>query len=183
MDLKIALIRGINVTGHRKLPMAELRELCSEIGLADSVTYIQSGNVLFRSSAAEGSIERKIASAIADRYGYTVSVLVRDPDYLHRVVAANPFGEKDEKFLHVTLLSGIPDEEAINELSAADYGQDGFVAGERAVYVHCPSGYGTTKLTNNFFEAKLGVSATTRNWRTMNKLIGLALDKGWEPNR
>lgn len=181
MNLKIALIRGINVTGHRKLPMAELRELCSEIGLADPVTYIQSGNVLFGSKERSETIARDIALAIEDRYGYTVSVLVRDPDYFHSVVSANPFRGRDEKFLHVTLLSENPDSQTVKELAAAEYGTDEFIAGERAVYVYCPGGYGSTKLTNNFFEAKFRVSATTRNWRTMNKLIELAMEQDWRP--
>ena len=183
MNVQIALIRGINVTGHRKLPMSELRELCAEIGLANPVTYIQSGNVLFGSKKSTATIEREVALAIEDRYGYSVSVLVRDPDYFQSVVSANPFQGRDEKFLHMTLLSQDPDSESVKELAAADYGSDEFMAGERAMYVYCPSGYGTTKLTNNFFEAKFGVSATTRNWRTMNKLVDLAMQIGWRPGK
>ncbi len=174
MKTRIALLRGINVLGSRKLLMADLRGICSELGLRDPGTYIQSGNVLFESEKADAEIEDMICSAIEAAYGYDVKVLVRPPSLFQRVVKENPFPDADFRHLHVTLLASIPDPGLVRSIVDADYGEDTFVAKKDAVYIHCPGGYGRTKLHNNFFESKLRTAATTRNWRTINKLVEMA---------
>ena len=174
MKTCIALLRGINITGHRKLPMAELREMCGGLGLADPETYIQSGNVLFESDRDTSEIEAAMISAVAERFGYEISVLVRQPSLFERIVAENPFAGRDAAFQHVTLLASVPDGELAEMVEAGSYGDDDVVVRSDVVYVYCPNGYGRTKLNNNFLEAKLRTPATTRNWRTVNKLLEMA---------
>ncbi|HUF03111.1 MAG TPA: DUF1697 domain-containing protein [Aridibacter sp.] len=177
MKTRIALIRGINVTGNRVLPMAELRTLCEEIGLIEPVTYIQSGNVIFGSDDPAAKIERAIRNAISGLFGYDVTVMVRAPSKFEEILEGNPFGKRDPKTLHVTMLAAEADPERLGSIEGGDYGNDEFVARGDVIYVHCPDGYGRTKLHNNFFESKLKTSATTRNWRTMNKLAELARNR------
>lgn len=174
MRTRIALIRGINILGNRTLPMADLRALCEGVGLANPATYIASGNVIFGSDDTARNIEDAIAGAIEKKFGFQVSVMVRDVHYLRKVVVENPFNDRDPKSLHVTLLGSRPDPEGLDVISEGEYGRDEFAVGDMAIYVCCPDGYGRTKLHNNFFEAKLKTPATTRNWRTVNKLIAIA---------
>ncbi|HVB09541.1 MAG TPA: DUF1697 domain-containing protein [Bacillota bacterium] len=158
----VALLRGVNV-GGRVLRMEELRSVCASLGLAEARTYIQSGNVVFRGEAADGT---RLAKALA------VPVLLRTTEEMAAVVAANPFPGQgaDPKRLHVTFLAAEPTREA----PAADSGPDEFILAGREVYLHCPGGYGETKLHNAFFERRLGVTATTRNWATVQKLAEMA---------
>lgn len=170
----IALLRGINITGHRKLPMADLRDLCGGLGLADPETYIQSGNVLFESDLDTSSIEEAIRGAVADRFGYDISVLVRRPSLFEKIVNENPFAGRDPSFQHVTLLASAPDGDLAAAVEQGAYGEDELVVRSDVAYVYCPNGYGRTKLNNNFLEARLRTVATTRNWRTVNKLLEMA---------
>lgn len=171
-----SLLRGINVSGRRKVSMAGLRALYAEIGLRDVVTYRQSGNVVF--SSAIGS-PQELAVAIEDglraALGYDdVDVLVRRAEELSAVAAGNPFLAEgaDPSALYVTFLKSAPPNEGAGQSRGA-VGQDAFVFGERAVYVHCPGGYGRTRLNNGFFERLTSVRATTRNWTTVTQLRDL----------
>lgn len=174
---RIALLRGINILASRSLPMAELRSLCEEIGLIDPVTYIASGNVIFGSDDTAAKIEQAIRDAISEAFGYDVTVFVRRPAKFEEIIEQNPFAERDPKFLAVTLLADEADPKKLDAIMDGDYGNDEFVADGDIIYIYCPDGYGRTKLHNNFFESKLKTSATTRNWRTMNKLAELARNR------
>lgn len=177
VSTKIALLRGINITGNRILPMADLRSLCADIGLVDPVTYIASGNVIFGSDDPAAEIEKAIRAAIDAAFGYDVKVMVRAPSKFEEIIQGNPYAEREPKSLAVTLLADDADPEKLKPLVDADYGNDEFAVIGDVVYLYLPDGYGRTKLHNNFFESKLKTSATTRNWRTMNKLAELARNR------
>lgn len=171
----IALLRGINVSGKRKIKMADLREMCEKMGLEKVQTYIQSGNIIFENEEEEAAVlEKALKTQIQTTFGFDVPVMVMTQAYLQEVVENNPFLQQNEaletKLLHVTFLAAKPSEDLVEALKEKDYGTDEFEVVENRVYLYFPNGYGRTKLTNNIFEKKLQVAATTRNWRTLNKL-------------
>jgi uncharacterized protein (DUF1697 family) len=172
----VALLRGINVSGRRKVSMADLRTLFGDLGSEDVTTYVQSGNVVFRSRADSGELIDAIRTGIGRALGLDVTVLLRTKAELARIVAANPFvseGREATK-LHVTFLAGAPARERVRALEPKRGGADEFRVVGREVYLHCPNGYGRTKLDNAYFEKQLDVAATTRNWKTVTKLAELA---------
>ncbi|WP_215907111.1 DUF1697 domain-containing protein [Kordia aestuariivivens] len=167
----IAILRGINVSGSKKLPMAELRTLLSTLGFTDVQTYIQSGNVVFKAAKQhQEKLGNQIAEAIKKQYDYEVPVLVKTIDQWKTAIANNPFAEADISKQGITFLATIPSATTI-EIDSKD---DRFEIINSEIYLDCPGGFGRTKLTNNFFERKLKIRATTRNWKTIYKLLDLA---------
>jgi uncharacterized protein (DUF1697 family) len=179
MPVYVSLLRAVNV-GGRTIPMSDLRALYEELGHVDVVTYVQSGNVVSRASTRRASgVERAVSRALAERFGFEVEVLVRTPLELQAVLDANPFlrgGEKvpAPKTLHVSFLARAPDGERVRALDERQFAPDEFHVDGREVYLSCPNGYGRTKITNAWFERKLRVPATTRNWNTVTRLSELA---------
>ncbi len=178
MQTYISILRGINVSGQNLLKMADLKTLYEQLSFQQVSTYIQSGNVVFRSPEQKTeTLAERISHQIKSTYGYDVPVLVRTIEHWQNIVANNPFAKdtsKDPAFLHVTFLAAAPESnhpDAI--LSKAMEGEEIHITPE-AVYLYCPHGYGRTKLNNTFLEARLGVSATTRNWKTTQKLLEIA---------
>lgn len=169
----IALLRGINVSGKNKLPMADLRALCEELGWQQVESYIQSGNLKFELEGAATAAATTLSQAIQEKFGYEVPVLVQSQAYFQAALQ-NPFLEEnpdlDIKSLHVTFLEAAPAPEKRQALAAKDHKGDQWKIVEDRVYLHCPNGYGRTKLTNSYLEKTLGQTATTRNWKTLNKL-------------
>jgi len=155
--------------------MSDLRGLFVDLGHEDVTTHIQSGNVIFRArSAKPAGVVGDIEGRIADDLGLDVTVLLRTPADLDRVIAGNPFsGRADPSKLHVTFLADVPGRSSAGA-PEAPAGPDEFEITGREVYVHAPGGYGRSKLNNTFFEKRLGVPATTRNWNTVTKLSELA---------
>jgi uncharacterized protein (DUF1697 family) len=173
----VALLRGINVSGHNKVSMADLRALFLNLGGEDVTTYVQSGNVVFKSTARSsaeltGAIEKRIRRDL----DLNVTVLLRAAAQLAEIAAGNPFVKSggEPRRLHVTFLADAPDRARFRELEAKHFGPDEFRVAGPEIYLHCPNGYGRTKLNNTFFERQLAVAATTRNWTTVTKLAGLA---------
>ena len=168
----VALLRGINLGPRNKISMADLKELFADLGAEDVETYVQSGNVLFRSSDARDDLVRAIENEIDKRLGLQVTVLLRTDAELAKLVADNPFGEDEPEAtkLHVTFLAERPDRSRAAALDEEQFAPDRFRVTPDAVYLHCPNGYGRSKLSNAFFEKQLGVAATTRNWRTVTTL-------------
>ena len=173
----VALLRGINVGGRNKLPMAELREVFARAGANEVRTYIQSGNVLFR---APSGLARKLPATIADalerRFSLKVPVILRSAEELIAAAERNPFleAEVDTGALHVMFLAEKPARGAAASLDPRRSPPDEFALGEREVYLRCPNGVADTKLTNDYFDRTLGTVSTGRNWRTVLKLIDLA---------
>lgn len=171
MATYIALLRGINVSGQKMIKMADLKVMFESIGLGAVRTYIQSGNVLFEDDAF--SLEElvdKIYTALLDRFGFEVDVQVFSASIWNQIIVNNPFlvqENLDEAKLYVTLLASQPLPENKEKLSNFSFEQETYQLIDRAVYLYVPKGYGNAKLSNNFLENKLKVSATTRNWKTM----------------
>jgi uncharacterized protein (DUF1697 family) len=179
MAMQVALLRGINVAGNSRVGMSELREVFVDLGLSDVTTYLQSGNVVFNATAANaGQLVASLEKQIAARFGVKVSVLIRTHKELSRVIAANPYLdlEDDPTKLHVTFLARKPELSKVKSLEVPTGETGRFTVIGREVYLHCPDGYGRTKLNNSFFERKLYVSATTRNWKSVTALNALVGD-------
>ncbi len=175
-QVHLALLRGINVTGYKVIKMADLKAMFIELGHQKVETYIQSGNVVFTPSKNDDAltISLQIEQAIQERYQFEVSVLVLSSQELQKVVESNPFMKRENietEKLYVTFLSKTPEPAQAAVLNEVLFPPEEFVLHEKAVYIHCTNGYGNTKLTNLLFEKKLKTTATTRNWKTVNKLL------------
>ncbi len=178
MKTFIALLRGINVSGQKIIKMQELRAALESLGLVEVKTYVQSGNVVFKSSAGSAaSLGGKIAEQIKTSFGFDVPVFVLSANELQSVAGANPFTADpsiDASKLHVTFLDAPPPKGADSVLQTLAATEERFHVGKREIYLYCPNGYGNTKLSNTAIEKKLGVGATTRNWKTVNALLAMA---------
>ena len=171
------MLRGINVSGQKKIKMDDLRAVYESLHFDDVRTYIQSGNVIFKCSFSNiieltNTIEKKLEAV----FGFSVSVIIRTKDEIKKVLESNPFlknGKHDITKLYVTLLSATPSPADVDSIHQITFEPEKAIVGEREVYLFCPNGYGKSKITNSFLEKKLGVYATTRNWRTVNMLYEL----------
>ena len=172
----VGLLRGINVGGKNRLPMAELREALETTGLENIRTHLQSGNLIFDSNLkSSNAIEKRIEKAIGKSHGFTPRAFVLPLTELSKAIEANPFpkAEKDPRSLHLYFLE--------KELSRFDDGELRELAAEsekfelrgRVFYLHAPDGIGRSKLAAKA-ERALGVAATARNWRTVSKLMEMA---------
>lgn len=167
-----SLLRGINVGGNRKIPMAALKALYEESGFTHVKTYIQSGNVVFQTSQDNPEELRKlIESKIEDRFGFDVTVFIRTSEELQRVLQGNPFETVDD--VYVTFLAEEPSPEKWANLKELDLGTERSELRNKEIFLQFPDGYGTAKMSNPFVESKLKVRATTRNWRTINEIVNL----------
>ena len=179
MKTYISLLRGINVSGQKSIKMTDLKELYYNLGFLQVETYIQSGNVVFRTEQQSSDLElsRKIEDSISEKYGFDVPVVIRSLPEMIDAVEANPFAKDnsiDYQKVYISFISEKPNPILVENLSKLDYSPESFHVINQEVYLHCPIGYGNTKLSNNFFENRLKVKATTRNWNTSNKLIEIA---------
>ncbi|KAA6222516.1 DUF1697 domain-containing protein [Streptomyces albofaciens JCM 4342] len=178
MPRQIALLRGINVGGHNKFPMARQRELFAALGYRDVTVLLQTGNIVFADPGTPPEeTARRIEAGIADGLGFPVPVLVRTRDELAAAVAANPFPQAaaEPKTLHVTFLSDVPaDPSPLEVLDSGAYAPDRLRLIGRELYMWCPNGVGRSKLADTVSRTRLGVTATARNWNTVTKLLALA---------
>jgi len=172
----VALLRGINVGGRTKIAMADLRTLFDALDAEDVTTYLQSGNVVFRSDAAATALAQSVEQRIAGELGLRVTVVMRTGAQLAKIAAGNPFAGRgaDAKQLHVVFLAEKPAAARVRALDAARGEPDEFRVVGHEIYLHYPNGYGRSKITNAWFEKELGVAGTARNWRTVTKLAALA---------
>jgi uncharacterized protein (DUF1697 family) len=172
----VALLRGINVGGHAKLSMTHLRELLQSLGYTDVMTYLQSGNALFTSPRDDPTeLAREIEDQISRDLGLGIKVLIRTREELATVVDGNPFpnATMSPTRHHVSFLSAPPNGERLAEIDPRQFEPDQFRVGDQVMYLWYPDGSGRTKLSNEFWERRLKVSATTRNWNTVTKLLSL----------
>jgi uncharacterized protein (DUF1697 family) len=186
MASHVALLRGINVGGRNKVPMAELREVVTSLGCTGVTTYIQSGNVLFSTDKDDtGQLASDLEAAITGTFGIKSSVVVLAREDLAGILDRNPYpDEPNPKFVHVVFLNaGLPRElldriKAAESQSAAKGSRDTVTAVGPALYVHTPDGFGTSELAQVLLRIlgaadKTGVAATARNWSTSTKLLSL----------
>ncbi len=174
MHTFISMLRGINVSGQKKIIMADLRKLYESLGLVKVKSYVQSGNVIFDSQEPDASkLATLLETQIEQTYGYTVSVFMRDSHDFQRIINSNLFtNERDEDptKLYVTFLYTPLAKSKLHNPDIPPHKADEFIIGATEIFLFCPHGYGRTKYSNNFFERKLKVTATSRNWKTINAL-------------
>ncbi|RFU85046.1 DUF1697 domain-containing protein [Streptomyces triticagri] len=187
MTTYAALLRGINVGGHKRVPMAELRELIGELGHRDVHTHLQSGNAVFAADgpagtgeagrrAREEELAEQLGAAIEGHFGFRVDCLVRDHAYLASVVEQCPFpaASLEGRQLHATYLSGPVDPKQLEAaVDATAYAPDDYRVGDRVVYLYAQDGIGRSKLAEALSRPSLfkGLVATSRNWNTVTKLV------------
>lgn len=173
---QIALLRAINVGGNNRLPMTDLVALLKGLGCREVVTYINSGNAVYQVPAKKADrLAGALAEAIARELGLEVPVVTRSAGELAKVAKRHPFEQKakEPKRLNVGFLAELPAPEAIARLDPNRSPPDEFQVVGREVYLHYASGVAGTKLTNQYFDSKLGTVMTVRNWNTVLKLVEL----------
>ncbi|MCW3787274.1 DUF1697 domain-containing protein [Plebeiibacterium sediminum] len=174
----ISILRGINVGGKKVIKMDALRKMYENLGFQNVTTYIQSGNVIFKGDDTEiTQITEKISLQIEKDFGFGVPVIVFTIEDLKEMINQNPFvndSNKDISHLHVTFLSSEINSANKNGIKGKKQDGEEVCISEKAIYLYCPKGYSKTKLTNTFIENTLGVTATTRNWKTTTKLLQIA---------
>jgi uncharacterized protein (DUF1697 family) len=183
MATHVALLRGINVGGRNKVPMAGLREVVTSLGHTGVSTYIQSGNVLFSTAEDDtAKLAAALEAAITGAFGVTSAVVVRSRDELAQIMGRNPYlDEPNPKMVHVVFLNGEPPADLIDRLEAAQRAaaakgsRDTVTAIGPALYLHTPGGFGTSELAEVVLRVvgKAGLAATARNWATCTKLLSL----------
>jgi uncharacterized protein (DUF1697 family) len=175
-----ALLRGVNLGAHNRIRMPELRALVEGLGGTDVSTYLQSGNVVFRSDRAAASLAKAIEQSIRSELGVDIAVVIRSGTQLERLVVGNPFGcpKGKENTLYVTFLAKKPDTTRVRKLREESFEPERFELAGENVYLSFPNGYGRSKLNNALLERRLGVAATTRNWRTVTALAELTAAAG-----
>jgi uncharacterized protein (DUF1697 family) len=173
------MLRGINVSGQKKIRMADLKSLYGSLGLASVETYVQSGNVIFESDEQDiQKLRDSIESQIESTYGFSVPVLIRSATDFRRIIQSHPYKNEEPARVLVTFLYEQPGQSKLDDLSHYEDEVDKFAIGEQEIFLFCPGGYGRTKLSNTFLEKKLGVTATTRNWKSVNALYRMASERG-----
>jgi uncharacterized protein (DUF1697 family) len=172
----VALLRGINIGPRNRIAMGELREALEQAGFKDVKTYLQSGNVVLASMAKPESVGAKVEKLIAERFGLEIAVVVRSRAQLAAVVKRNPLGNvaKESKRYQVTFLSAKLSAKVARELEAAAAADEQIVVAGREVYAWHPKTIARSKLWNALAGKKLGVTATSRNWTTVEALLELA---------
>ena len=175
MTMYVALLRGVNVGGHNKLPMAALRSLADGCGFTEVRTYIQSGNVVFSSRLGAAKVGVKLHDAILAECGIDTRVVLRTAADLATVVVKNSFLARgvDERLLHVAFLYE-QSRPTLDAVDAAVYAPDELAVVDAHAYFHTPNGLGRSKLANETILRKLGILGTTRNWRTVTTLAEMA---------
>jgi uncharacterized protein (DUF1697 family) len=173
----IALLRGINVGGHNRMPMAELRAVAAGLGWRDVATYIQSGNVVFRAAGGEERLAEELEAAVERRFGLSIPVLVRRADDWSSRLAANPFPEasRDEPNLVMLALSRRPPRgDALETLAARASAGERILQTGDVLWIHYAAGAAKSRLSPGMLDRCVGSPVTTRNWRTAVRLRELA---------
>ena len=170
----VALLRGINVGGKTKIPMAALRDTCAAAGCEDVVTYIQSGNVVLKSKLTADKLRTALEEAIAEEFGFNPAVMIRTAKELAAIVDRNPYPDADEKTIHVGFLHAAPNAATKKCLAAIDCAPEELTVTGRDVYLHLPNGMGRAALPVQMDRCLRPTPITVRNWRTVTKLVELS---------
>jgi uncharacterized protein (DUF1697 family) len=169
----IALLRGINVSGHNRIPMSELRSLCADLGWKGTETYIQSGNVVFHADAAPVRLEADLERGIESRYGISIPVIVRAAAEWPAYVEGNPFVEEsrtEPNLVMLALSKAAPNPDAVDGLRERATGGEQIARVGTALWIHYAGGSARSKLSPALLDRLAGSPVTTRNWRTVLKL-------------
>lgn len=180
MNNYILLLRGINVSGQKKVLMSDLQVALKRLNFENVKTYIQSGNVVFKSiETSKLTLEKAIGNLIIETFGFEVPILLLRKEEFIKIISEAPFvisEASDNKNDYFVFLKESPDRELIEKLQAETYPDESFVLNENCIYLACKNGYGKAKCNNNFFEKKLKVQATTRNFKTVKKIQEMLLE-------
>ncbi|MFA7403442.1 MAG: DUF1697 domain-containing protein [Pelobacteraceae bacterium] len=177
MQTYILLLRGVMPTGKNRVPMAALRIALAEAGPADVRTYIQSGNVIAKSDLNPIGISQLVHDTIKQKIGADITVITRTPEQLKRVLAGNPFPNADLSRLYYSLLSSPPAPKQLQEFLEIDFTPDEIRVVGDTIYTLYATKLSDSKFTNNFFERKLKIASTTRNFNTVTRLVELCEQK------
>ncbi len=171
----IVFLRGINVSGQKKIKMAELREALSGAGFAGVQSYIQSGNLIVEYDGLYSEVETRVTEVIKDRFGFDVPTIARTRGQLKQILVECPYlnTDREEHRLFFTLLKHAPEDANLEKLNTYEYPPEEWICKNTHVYGHSPNGFAKAKLSNNFFERILRVDATTRNLKTMRHMIAM----------
>ncbi|MGV8984522.1 DUF1697 domain-containing protein [Clostridium sp.] len=171
----IAFLRGINVGGHKKIKMIDLKIMFESLNFMNVKTYIQSGNVSFEYDTKDSKeLANEIEKKISETFGFLVKTIIRTDAELRNIVDNNPFINQaniEIDKLYITLMVEIPDQSTVVTLDMKKEENEKFTIISREIYVYCPNGYGKTKLNNTMFEKKLKIDATTRGWKTISNML------------
>ena len=175
MKTYVALIRGINVGGHKKVPMAILRDVLNKADFQDVKTYIQSGNIVFKSTEKNSkTIERIIQKSIESYFSFLVPVIVKTKEELQFIFDSCHLSDEKRRESYFVLFDDIPDSELVKEVESITFENEEFSIVRDCLYFYSSTGYGRTKFNMNSIEKKLKVNATSRNFKTIVKLLELA---------
>jgi uncharacterized protein (DUF1697 family) len=178
MTVAVSLLRAINLGPKNQVRMEALSALHEELGLTDVKTYVNSGNVVFRTKLRDvKALERKLEDAIERHHGFRPPVIIRTAEELRDAVARNPFaGRKgiEPAKLHVVFLAGRPDAAAAERIRGIKVGPEEAYLSGRELYVYYPDGAGRSKFTAALIDKSLSTTGTARNWNTVTKLLEMA---------
>jgi uncharacterized protein (DUF1697 family) len=176
MATYVALLRGINVGGNRRIKMGDLRDALSAVGLDNPQTLLQSGNVVVDSNADAAAFVDIVETTIQSTFGFPSTVMVRTADKFRSVFAEHPFTSEqieDPRFAHVGFCRDLPDRDGFDALQEGHEGPEEMKLVGRELFVYYPEGSGRSKLTNSVIEKHLGTRTTSRNWNTVEKLAAM----------
>ncbi len=179
MQTYISMLRGINVSGSKKIKMVELKALYEKLKFKEVQTFIQSGNVIFKSKKSEAAIIKTIYDGLKKEWNYDVTIILKTPDEIQKIISNNPYlkeQDADIKKLYVTFLEKLPTNDSLDVLKEFPSGKDQFAVIGKEIYVFYDESLSNSKIHNNFFERKLKVGATTRNWNSLNRMLKKALE-------
>ncbi len=175
----ISFLRGVNMTGHNSIRMTDLASLFSNLGYISPETYIQSGNVIFGCDHDndQSQTASRVEQAIYENFGYTVPAMIRSVAEMKNIMTENPYlGEPgfDPAKIAVIFLHEKPSANQIDKVAGVDYPPDKFSVMGKEIYTFCPNGFGRTKIYTNFFENRMKVTGTARNWKTITTIMQLS---------
>lgn len=180
MPVYVALLRGINLGGHKKIKMDELRAALAAIGFDEVKTYIQSGNVVFKAAKiSDKALSKKIEATILSKFGHSVSVIIRTAEEIEQVIANNPFLKQpdiDQTKLHVMFLREPPAQSALQQLQTLVLKPDQFRFLGKELYFYLPNGVAESVVMKKPIDRVLAIPTTMRNWRTVNTIQQMCAD-------
>ena len=178
MAVVICMLRGVNVGPHNRVKMEALKALCASLKLRDSQTYVQSGNIIFKTGEKDLlKLAKKIESAIQKEFGFQTDVILRSAKDLQKVIAGNPFAKRRDIVpgkLLVTFFSGDPGEPARAQVRAMKCDPEEIFIEGREAYIYFPNGAGRSKLNWAVIPKTLKVQGTARNWNSVTKMLEMA---------
>lgn len=178
MGVVISMLRGVNLGGHHKIQMGELKVLYESLGLRNVQTYINSGNVIFKTAGRDlARLGRKIEDAIESRYGFRPDVILRTPAEMREAIARNPYASRpglEPSKMAVSFLAAEPSQEAVEKVLAIEAEPEELRIDGRELYIYFPNGMARPKLSTALVERTLKTPGTSRNWNTVRKLLEIA---------